>query len=298
MKIAASVPTPAQSPALPSIYRFDDLSGYLKAVYKSKRTANPRFSLGTWSRKLRIKGSGTLSNIIAGRRVPRPAILNRIRLDLELTEYQRIYFDALAAASERNQNPVIKRVARALLISEKSGDQYREMQDAEFDLIADPLYLVLREAVKIKGFKDDPQWIARKLKLIDVPEERIREAFQALLQMGLLRKEGEHYVQDKLHFKTAVNDPSEPLRRYYENSLELNRRAIREIPKDLRHLNSITFACNPEDVEDLKEMVHAFSRTLMERFDRPQGQRVYQLHTQLIPHLFSDDESGEVIGET
>jgi uncharacterized protein (TIGR02147 family) len=275
-------------PALPSIYSFNDLSHYLKAIYEFKRAKNPRLSLGAWSRKLGIKGNGTLSNIISGRRIPRPEILNKIRFDLELTEYQQIYFDALIASSEKNQNPVLKRVTRNLLVAEKSGEQYHEMNSAEFELVADPLFMVLREAVKIEGFQNDPKWIAEHLTLIDVSEDRIRSALDTLLSVGLLRKDGDRYVQDDRHFKTLSDQPSEALRSYYEACLELNQRAIREVPKTERHLNSITFSCAPEDLAELKEMVHAFSRTLMERFDRPDATKVYQLHTQLIPHFSSE----------
>lgn len=281
----------SSAPPPPSIYAYDDLSAYLRAFTEHRKAKNPRWSLGLWSRRLQIKGRGTLSNFIAGRRVPKEEIVARIRLDLGLSEYEQIYFDALVVSSAKKQNPVVRRMARNLLLEEKSGDRYKEIGESDFSLIADPLYLVLREAVKVRGFRADPAWISRRFRLFAVSPKRIEQALSSLVASGHLAREAERLVQREPNFKTPIDSDSEALKAYYEASLELNRRAVREVPRERRHFNSVTLCCEPEQLEELKEMVHAFSRRLLERFDRPEGKIVYQLHTQLVPHFEGDSDA-------
>lgn len=268
-----------------SIYDYQKISDYLRDVVAMKKRENARFSLGVWARKLGVAGSGTLSNFLSGRRVPSDEALVRIKTDLKLSEYEGAYFDALIASSTKNIPEFIRGDLEDKLYSLKTGKTYRELSYDAFEVLSDPLALVIREAVKLEGFRWDSEWILSRLQLSNVGTARIESILQALLNVGLLRRDGDSLIQDDLFFKTPIDGSSEAMRLYYEAALEWNRMAVREIAPENRHLNSVTFCCSEEDLPELKKLIHEFSRKAMERYDRPKGRIVYQLHTQLIPRM-------------
>ena len=272
----------------PSVYAYEDLASYLRDICQYKKGLNARWTLGVWSKQLGLKGSGTLSNFMSGRRVPTDSILCKIKRDLQLSEYELIYFDALVVVSSQQADTLLKKKAIELLYLRKLGKAYQEIPNVIFEVISDPLCLILREAVKLDGFQWDSRWIKSHLKVIDVGTDRIDEVIQKLISVGYLRVSEGQLIHDDRFLKTPIDHSREAIRCYYEAALDLNRKAIRAIVPEERHFNSINFSCSKDRLPELKEMIHEFSRACLERFDEPGGSVVYQLHTQLVPHFESD----------
>ncbi|MFZ4715262.1 MAG: TIGR02147 family protein [Bacteriovoracaceae bacterium] len=262
----------------PNIYEYKTLSVYLKAFHDYKKQSNPRWSLGLWSQKLGLTGTGTLSNFISARRIPATKTLELIKKSIGLSEYESQYFDALVVVSTKNTNPALQKAAQALLSSKAVGKEYFEMTDDQFKQVSSPLGVLLIEAVKLKNFQKDAQWIKGHLKLLKITEAEIEERLDMLTNLGLLQS-------DKPHYKTPVDTSSEVLKEYYEECLEINRQAVRNLAREERYLNSITFCCSREKVEALKEAIHEFSKQTLHEYDQEEGDIVFQLHTQLVPHL-------------
>lgn len=265
-------------PNKPNIYEFSELSTFLKAFCDYKKTINTRWSLGLWAKKLNVTGSGTLSNFIAGRRIPSAKTLDLIKKDISLSEYETEYFDALVIISSKNVDVLLKKAARQLIAKKLVGRKYLEMSEEDFKIISSSLAMILKESVKLKNFKMDPFWIKKKLLLHDVDTTQIAGVLNTLANSGLLGEEKEHY-------KTPIDINSELLKSYYEEALDFNRKAVRAIPREDRHLNSITFCCDINRLAELKTAIHDFSRQILEEFDQKEGSVVYQLHTQLVPHI-------------
>lgn len=281
-----------RSPSItqPNIFSFTELPEYLRAYTEFKKVQNPRWTLGTWSRRLGIKGSGTLSNFLSGRRVPQLEVLEQIKTELGLSEYESQYFDTLVAKSIKGINPVVRNTVESILHLRSSGEHYDELTQDESSIIRDPLIMILREAVKLKGFRPEPNWVRENLNLIQPTDQQINAAFETLLKHGLLEEKDGTLVQSDQYVKTPSLHAGDSINRYYEAALELNRRAIQEMNLDRCHYNSITLTCSKEKVQEMKKLIHEFSRTLMERFDEPTGDRVYQFHTQMIPFMEVDSE--------
>jgi uncharacterized protein (TIGR02147 family) len=275
---------------VPCVFDYDDLPSFLRAYVGLKRAGSDRWSLGVWSRRLGLKGSGTLSNILAGNRTPMPEVLDKIKRDLELTDYESLYFDALAMASAKTLPFQMRNVVRNRLFELTAGKDYREVPHDSYELLSDPLALILREVVKVRDFNLDPDWILKRLRLFDHTPAQILELYEKLIRAGLLKWEAGKLVQDSRYYETPVDQPSEALKQYYERSLEINHTAVRAIDSSERHYNSITFCCDPSDLDALKELITEFNRKTLEAFDRPAGRQVYQLHVQLVPHLKEESE--------
>jgi len=269
----------------PNIYEFQSLSSFLKAYIDFKKAINPRWTLGLWARRLGLSGNGSLSNILADRRVPSEETLEKMKTEMALSDYEKEYLDALTVNSLKNVDGILKKAAKKVLVENRKGKDYVEISDEVFRLISSPLALILQECIKLKGFQEDPTWIKERLMLFDtLAPESITKIFESLIEVGLIeRKDGKLHPQ-KIHYKTPADVSSEALKDYYEASLAMNKKAVREIPREERHLNSVTLCCDVNKLTKLKETIHQFSRRLLDEFDQPEGEIVYQVHVQLIPH--------------
>ena len=270
---------------LPDIYQFTSLADYLKAVSDSKKRKNPRWSLTLWSKKLSLQGSGTLSNIISGRRIPVASTIENLKIDLGLSEYECEYFDALVTVSSKTTPPQLQVSAQKLIQERAVGKDYVEISAEEFKHISSPLALILIESAKIKGVQMTATWINQHLTLEKLDSEEIENTLDALTRAGLIQLVDGKHEASKLFYKTPSDDNSENIRQFYEASMKLNLRAVREIEPDERHFNAISFCTDSKRIDEMKKEIHAFSKHILQKYDQPSGDTIYQLHTQLVPHL-------------
>ena len=141
-----------ESRIFPNVFDYSDLSSFLKAYRDQKLAQSPQWSLGVWSRKLGLKGSGTLSNIISGNRAPSIEVVEKMKEDFKFTDYEGTYFDALAMGAIKNVSEKIKSMLRSRIFELTIGKEYRELSDEICDVLSDPLAMILREVVCLEKF--------------------------------------------------------------------------------------------------------------------------------------------------
>ena len=108
--------------------------------------------------------------------------------------------------------------------------------------------------------------------------------YLALIEIGLLRQKGDVLIPAEAHYKTPADRTSDALKDYYEAALALNRKAVRALPNEMRHLNSISICTDKKNLAELRKAIHQFNKRMINEFDRAEGDIVYQFHTQLVPH--------------
>lgn len=274
---------PAASP--PEAFDFEDYRVFLNSWVSFKRQNNPRWSLRLLSRQLGLSGTGTLSNMLLGRRGLSIEMAQKLSEVMKLSDREREYFHVLVAVQSRSSRDLAKN--ELLRRKESIGAEKRVHQiDFEtFRLISSPHYYAIREAVNLRDFREDPAWIQHRFRnSFLLTEEEIALCLRRLLDAGLLsRDENGKLVQDTPIHSTPAEFKSEATRGYHDRSSRLATSALRKVGFDRRHFTATTFGIRKSDLPRFKQKIEEFCRESLGAFDGPDAEEIYQLNMQLFP---------------
>lgn len=132
-----------------------------------------------------------------------------------------------------------------------------------------------------------PQWIAKRLHL---PLEPIKSAFQELLALGYLKIHNGQFRQVPDPLRTEDDVPSQAVRRYHKQNLQLAIEKIDLVPPHLREFVSLTLAISPKRVGAAKKMIRKFKEEFADELCRGQKSEVYNLNIQFFPVTVTKQE--------
>ena len=151
-----------------------------------------------------------------------------------------------------------------------------------FKSISQWYHLAILNLTFVKGFKSEPQWIANRLGISTLEAS---EAVDRLLHLGLLRRDEAGALKktaENLYIKTIRSESA--LRKFHAEMIEKAKNELKKIDDEAfqsRLINGVTFACAPEHIETIKEMIHEFQDRIL-AFTKPgPHQEIYQFNSQL-----------------
>ncbi len=244
-----------------------DFRAFLQAELARRTRINPRYSLRAFAIFLDVQ-SGFLSKLLLGQRRITPQTVRKFgaRLGLHPAEIER--FETQQARSE---------LAPAV-------DAYKQMAYDHFQLLSDWYHFAILELSAIEGFKPEPRWISKALR---VPVPEINEAIARLKRLEFIQEEedGAWIILGGRGTTTIGTElTSAALRKMQKQVLELAMQALEETPVDKRDQTTMTTAIDSSRLPRAKEMIRDFRReltTYLEGGDKRDA--VYHLSVSLYP---------------
>lgn len=241
---------------------------FLKTEFEKRKKQNPSFSLRAFSKWLNVSPA-QVSQMLAGKRTITPETLNKIALRVGSSPLERNdLLSTLVSSLVVEHNP--KALERKLL----AEDQFR--------LIADWYHMAILSLTKLKGSKPDPRWIARRL---GISAEEANLALSRLVRMKLLETRPK-FRQIAEPFEVSSQVPSEAIRRYHKQSLNLAAEKLETVPVELRQFQSISIPLKSSNVPEFKKLIDGFlDRAANVAESKPAGAatEIYNLNVQLFP---------------
>lgn len=229
---------------------------------------NPSYSLRAFARKIGIQPSA-LSEILNGKRNVTRKMAARILDHLCVNPEQ-----AQTLMSKLNN----KRMASEAI---SSRSEFVQVNMDHYHVISEWYYFAILSLAETKGFKVQPEWIARRLN-ISIPNTRI--ALKRLERLGLLKRNPKgHLVWAGVHFKTSNDVVNMSLRRSHYQNLELAKASLDKDEVSVRDFSSMTMAIDPKKIPEAKEMIKEFRRRLSDFMESGEKQEVYRICLQLFP---------------
>lgn len=229
--------------------------------YRTRRERNPAYSLRSYGRDLEVN-SGRLSQYFSGRRpVTRKSAL-RIMGHLGLSPTEQARWLGVAIEPSRAAEPHL-------------------LEQRAFELISEPIHFTILSLVDTRGFKNNPQWIARRIRS-SVPE--VAQSLALLKDLGLLeeRKSG-LALTHKEGVRSSDGVRNAALRRAHEKQLRQAIESLESIPLNLRDVTSITMTADLRRLNEAKVLIQDFRRKLCKLLEGSDATEVYRLQVQLIP---------------
>ncbi len=249
-----------------------DFRLYLQAEFLKRCRKNQRYSLSAFARALRIDVS-TLAKLLKGQRPMGRLVIRRLgeRLGLAPKQIQAFL--------------IVRQQARAPQAARDSVDpDYQQINLDTFQIISDWYHYAILELMTVKGFRGEPQWIARALE-ISPAEAAI--AIERLVRVGLIEiKENGKWIDRSDGFTTTIGNPftAAAFRNLQAQVLKKALVALEETPFELRDQTSMTMAIDPARLPEAKEVIKRFRREMNQFFvECGNPSQVYHLGVSLYP---------------
>src|SRR3989338_1064134 len=268
----------------PNIHEYTSYRAYLQSHYEDSKKKNPSWSYEAWARKLGLKNNTSILKIIHGQREAGPAIAQKFSEYFKFDVDERVYFEDLIRLSKSKKDPRLAVALMYKMMKQYPQSKVRFLNDKEFSAISHWWFYVIRQMTKLKGFRNDAQWISRQLHF-HVPPKEIKKAIEILQELKLLKIENSELKMTKERLNTSDDVASEAVKRFHEEMIENAKQAVRSVPVLERQISGVTLAVSEEDLPKAKHIIEEFEEKFSKLINSKNANTVYQLNTQFFPLL-------------
>lgn len=172
-------------PTLPSVLDYEDYRQFLRDDYAARKRADPRYSQTLFARRAGLASRSHFSLVAGGRQDLGPGTAAKFAQGLRLPPEEARYFALLVQANQA-RGPGQRAQAEADLARFQWDRTHRLTAPAERrDLLKAWARVLTLAMSRMKGFRAEPRWIARRL-AVPVPVAEIRDALSYLTRNGLV----------------------------------------------------------------------------------------------------------------
>jgi len=275
-------PASAESPEELCLWDYEDYHTYLHDWIELRKSQTSTMSYRWLADKCGFSSRSFLRRIALGEKNLSLVAAHRLSKAMNHDPAEAEYFATLVALGNA-RTPKDREHHRQRLGQLPRPRQGRILSAGEFELFRDWYIVPLRELVTAFPFAEDWHRLGQQL---DPPisGEQAREAVQLLLELGLLRKDGDVYQQVESNLSTPTRAASRLVRQYQQKTLELAGQSLTRHDRELRHISTLTVGLDEDGFQVVRERIRNFRRELIALASEiPRSDRVYQVNLQLFP---------------
>lgn len=272
------------------VFQYLDYRAFLRDAYTNLKTRQRGFSYRWFSKRAGLASPNFLKLVAEGQRNLTPDTTHRFAEALGLTCRETEFFEALVkfaqaeTASEKNHH------------FEKIGSfqrrrAVRTLERHEFDYFSRWYHVAIRELVACRDFREDPEWIARRL-IPNITPAQASQSLELLLALGFIERKGKRLVQKEPLLTTGPEVRSLAAGNFHRQMMERAAASIEAVPREKREISGVTLALTPELFAVFKEKIHRLRAELLElSASAVNPTAVVQFNFQIFPLAVSEEPS-------
>ena len=255
--------------------RHRSLADILSEQYREKRASKPTYSLRSYARFLGVSPS-TLHVLMTGNKTASKKTLTKISKRAGLLKSEISYFSDLFEAKSAKTDDKKKIALRKARLHDSRQSL---ITDEEFQLIASWRHFALMELIKTQDFRNEPDWIAKRLKM---SEKAVSQALDALQKLKVLQVNHNGVIEVLKDFVAVPSGkPTLVAQNYHQSVVEEALEAIKTQPKGTRNFSSLVLKFRTKDISRVDEFIRKFRREFSLDFEDGDGHdAVYALAVQ------------------
>lgn len=223
---------------------------------------NPRYSLRAFARDLELSPS-RLSEILSGKQGLSRIAATRVATKLGYSNAEcDVFCDLVDSVHARSQAG--KDVAREKIERYLTDFDHLKLRNDTFHLIADWYYLPLWELIGIKGFQNQPKWMARRL---GITEAEVLVALERLERFGFVARDASGWQRVEERLSAPGGIPSDAIRKFHHEMILKAARSVYMQPMDQRELNTVVLAINSQKLPLARKLIQEFWRDFCTKMD-------------------------------
>lgn len=222
-----------------------------------------------------------LSRILTGKKKLNTKTAEKISENLKLLETEKKYL-RLMLIRENAKFEDEQDLYSAILGSSNKNRKVTFLDKDRFRLIADWHHLAILEVTALKDFREDPEWISRKLKN-QISCLQAQTAISRLIRLGLLQKNnhGNLVRVPEGQLFSGGRGEDKAIQEHHLQMLEIAKKSISEQKITERHLSTNTLTIKTKDYARLVELVKKLNAEISEFAVSDAGDTTYQINVQV-----------------
>ncbi len=270
---------------MPKIFGYLDYRKFVSDSFEELQRADPKLSLRLFCKKAGFSSTGMFRFIVTGKRNLTSKSSKKLSRALRLTSQEESFFGLLIDFAQA-QDAEGKKIVYEKILTFKPYQGARPLEREQYYYYSSWLVSTLREMVGLEGFKEDPEWLAKKL-LEPTRASDIKAALQMLINLGLIVRDPQ---TKRLRQADAKVSSPELVRGicYLAYFRAVSLQAVASIERSLpeeRELSAMTLSLSEERLQSLKSDLLKFKSEIFEKYGEAAAgdDRVCQINLQLFP---------------
>ncbi len=247
-------------PDLPDIFQYQDYREFLRDWFKVKKKQESSYSGAIFAKHGGFNSHTLLKMVIDKKRNLTYNSLLFFSKALGLKVKQRQYFEKLVLFNQAKSSEVKADFLHELCLLSKQSKYTVLDKIKNYQRYCSHWYMIaIHEMTALEDFKDNPEWMAKKLKN-KITKKEAQKAWQTLLDLGfVVKKEGcFESVDPVIDFSTGGADFV--IQNFHKQYLKRTFSSIDKEGPEERELSSLTLAVTTEDRERIQKMVKEFRK--------------------------------------
>ncbi|MGL1904111.1 MAG: TIGR02147 family protein [Fibrobacterales bacterium] len=273
-----------------TIYNYFDYRDFLNAWLLEYKQTGAKISLQSISEKAGFSSKSYLHRIVTGKAPLSLKSSTSLGKALELSPDEISYLQLLIQFKHAKHDGA--RMQFLQEIEHRANTQAYALEKRKFDYFSKWYIPVIREVATTINFEDNYQKLGRTLTPV-ISAKEAREAIQTLLDLNLLSKEENKYIQTDTFISAQDDRASLALRSYQRTMIEMGRDAIERFEKENRNIHSITAGISKEGYAALNKATEEFHKKILNIVNQHSSVELScQINTQLFPLTKNFDSKG------
>ncbi len=270
------------SEPMPTIFDYMNYRDFLRDYYLSRKKTSPSFSYLLFARKVGFGSKSFLPHVIEGKRDLTQDSIFRIGHGLELDPMCMAYFEDLVAFNQSKDADQRAHFFRRLT-SHKKATKARHILRSELKFLSNWYHSTIWELVTIYDFKEDFAALGKAVHP-RISAAHAEESVTLLLELGMIRKEKQGYVQSDRRLTTGDEVRSQTVQKFHSQNLRLAEIALDKIDPADREISCVVAGLSKAGFETIKRKIQIFRKELADVMAQDtRSENVYHINFQVFP---------------
>lgn len=268
----------------PDIFKYISYRNYLSDFYKYKKSENSNFSYKVLANMAGFSAASQFLLVMQGKRNVTPKTMPNFSKVLKLNVREHKYFETLVQFEQAENANTKKYFYEKLIPIYKK--EHRHLMANQYKYLSNWYGPVIYEMITLKNFKEDPKWIAKKLKNQITPFQA-KKMLGLLFELKLVKRDEKGQIRvvestivtpDEVYDVAALD--------FHKQVIGLAQRSLNEGKEDVqKELIAMTTKLSKNKFKKLQEILKDCRNRVMQELENEdeEAQDVYQLNL----HLFS-----------
>jgi uncharacterized protein (TIGR02147 family) len=273
---------PGSAPKL-SLFDYDNYREFLRDRFAMWKKEKRNFSYRYFAKLCGMQAHSFIIRNLQGKVDLSEESIEKFAVALKLNKDESIFFRNLVFFNQAKSSEDKRHFAKEILRI-RTYRKVNPLKQSHFRFYDNWYYPPIRELVCLDGFREDPEWIAKKvMPAITVAEAK--RALEDLILLGLLkRNDAGRLTQAESIISTEDEVTSSAIAQYHREMMKLAAESIDRIPREQRAIMAQTFGVSGEGAQKIKELIQRFRQEVFEVISgEHEPDAVYQLNFQLFP---------------
>lgn len=270
------------------VFDYDRFGALLEAYRLRPPERRLPYTLEELAHRFGFRSPRSVAMVIKGQRLPNVPLVQGLIKALKARSDEARYVDLLAKKERLLRKP---EADLSELIAEIQGFRRTKLRPTLLDLqtfsaLSDWQHLAVKQLVAAPGFREDGEWVSRRLKGKISPEQAVR-ALETLEAVGTLDRDEKGKLRVapmKAQLATEPDRASLAARRHHAQMMQRAVEGLVEIAPEDREFISLTTRMAPKDMADAKKAIRDFVTGFSRRFTDSESGEVFQMNLQFFAH--------------